>query len=1110
MQLAPSNSSFPLMLAALEERSGRLDQAEDVLRRAVAAYPSPELELILVETLIRTGKIEGPDQAREYIDRARNNGLAEGYVTYLEALILVQGERWPAAMAAIHAALSMLGSDHLITPKLNLMLAECCGRLGLPEKRMAALHAAVRDDASARPALAEELARSGDLKNAIAVYLDMIDRHPDARLNLVRLLIQSVLRQPRGRRNWEEVNQRLHEAEQALPHETEELATLRAELFAAQDRREDARALVASAQAMDPRSRRLRIVLANLTQQLGEATMAQRILDQAETELGPSVDLQIARLNFWVAQGGEEAKAATTRLAQTRSRFSTADQPAFVEALARATYLLGDLSSSLQHRRELSSLRRDDIPIMVQAFEVAIEVGNADAAESLVSKLRGIEGENGTTWRFAKATSLIDSARQHNGRGLEAARELAAEIKTLRPQWWGASALEAEIADLEKRRDEAANAYICAVELGDPSPRRARRAVELLYQRQAFDDIDRLVQMLSGRGMATESLTIKSALNAIRRQEFNRGIALARTLFPDNARSATDHLLFGRVLMAADSIKEATEELRRVVELAPSEPDSWLSYVEVLVKDRRLDEARSAIQTAAKALPPERSGLVLAQCYAMVGDKARAESLIHQSIDKKQPVDANTLQLAARFFMRQGWNTIVDSILARLADPNSGASPAEARWASRKRFLLRSATDNPKEVDQRIAELDRDLETDPDDLVSERARAILLAKRPGRRSEAISALEQLEKKSPLDSEEQFLVALLYGANQDLDRCQARLLKLLARPPRQARHVVFLVNVLLERGDLEQAEKWSRAALEPGSPRAIDLEVAVLKAKKQTERLRSRLEEHANKHPAQVGFVAGLFERYGYAKEAEVAYRKAINQQATDAQLVVSLINLLAYQDRAEEALALCRKARSALPDETFAGACVAVVTQARVSDSQARQIEAWLTEALGKQPGSLALQVKLARFRAFQRRYDDAEAIYRRVLATDPYNAEALNNLAWHLIFRHHKNQDALELIDRAIDASGEIASLINTRALAHLEMGNPELALPDCLRVLKHEPSTPSAHFHLARAHHLASDVAESKKAFDRAVELGLKLESVDPLERESYLKLCSELGAH
>ena len=60
-----------------------------------------------------------------------------------------------------------------------------------------------------------------------------------------------------------------------------------------------------------------------------------QILDQAEKELGPSLDIQLARLDFWGLERGDAAKAAVATLAETRRNISSdADRPvSFLERL---------------------------------------------------------------------------------------------------------------------------------------------------------------------------------------------------------------------------------------------------------------------------------------------------------------------------------------------------------------------------------------------------------------------------------------------------------------------------------------------------------------------------------------------------------------------------------------------------------------------------------------------------------------------------------------------------------------------------------------------------------------------------------------------------------
>ncbi|MGA8349109.1 MAG: hypothetical protein WB773_15080 [Isosphaeraceae bacterium] len=147
-------------------------------------------------------------------------------------------------------------------------MAECYGRVGAEEHRLDALRLLVESDRapdSARVELARSLARSDKLDQSIAMLLPIVERKPELRLDLVRLLIQKTSRQPRDQRNWQEVERALVQAEKALPRETEKLVLVRVDLLLAQNRLANALSVLSSAQAKDPRNLQYRLALARLT-----------------------------------------------------------------------------------------------------------------------------------------------------------------------------------------------------------------------------------------------------------------------------------------------------------------------------------------------------------------------------------------------------------------------------------------------------------------------------------------------------------------------------------------------------------------------------------------------------------------------------------------------------------------------------------------------------------------------------------------------------------------------------------------------------------------------------------------------------------------------------
>jgi tetratricopeptide (TPR) repeat protein len=224
---------------------------------------------------------------------------------------------------------------------------------------------------------------------------------------------------------------------------------------------------------------------------------------------------------------------------------------------------------------------------------------------------------------------------------------------------------------------------------------------------------------------------------------------------------------------------------------------------------------------------------------------------------------------------------------------------------------------------------------------------------------------------------------------------------------------------------------------------------------------------------------------------------------------LALARFLGRRCRTEDALALCQQAWKRAPAEAVIAAGVAVLEAGKkVTDKQRQQIEEWIAEGLRKQPSSTSIRLSLASLRGQQGRYDQAESIFREVLTSEPENLAGLNNLAWLLSFQTGREEEALDLVERAIEIAGMDATLLDTRAVILLKTGKTNLALRDLRAAIAMSPQKPVLYFHLARANQAAKQDAEARKAFRHAEQLGLKPEAADPRERELLTSLSRDLA--
>ncbi len=134
-----------------------------------------------------------------------------------------------------------------------------------------------------------------------------------------------------------------------------------------------------------------------------------------------------------------------------------------------------------------------------------------------------------------------------------------------------------------------------------------------------------------------------------------------------------------------------------------------------------------------------------------------------------------------------------------------------------------------------------------------------------------------------------------------------------------------------------------------------------------------------------------------------------------------------------------------------------------------------------------------------QGRFDEAEALFRRSLAGAPEDVEVLNDLAWLLALRDQKNApEALQLIDRAIEAAGTLPTLIDTRAVVLMRLGKTDEAVSQLEAIRKRMPGKSSFAFHLAWAYQMAGRVEDARTELAKSEKLGLRPDGLDPLEHQ------------
>jgi uncharacterized protein (TIGR03790 family) len=127
--------------------------------------------------------------------------------------------------------------------------------------------------------------------------------------------------------------------------------------------------------------------------------------------------------------------------------------------------------------------------------------------------------------------------------------------------------------------------------------------------------------------------------------------------------------------------------------------------------------------------------------------------------------------------------------------------------------------------------------------------------------------------------------------------------------------------------------------------------------------------------------------------------------------------------------------------------------------------------------------------------YDKAIARYREVIAVDPQNVIALNNLAYALAERKHQPKDALPFAERAYRiASGP--ALADTLGWIHHLLGEDQVAAPLIEQAAGSPHVSADMLVHAALVHGAVNDLEKAKTELDAAAKLDPTIEDRDEVK--------------
>ena len=324
----------------------------------------------------------------------------------------------------------------------------------------------------------------------------------------------------------------------------------------------------------------------------------------------------------------------------------------------------------------------------------------------------------------------------------------------------------------------------------------------------------------------------------------------------------------------------------------------------------------------------------------------------------------------------------------------------------------------------------------------------------GRTDEAVQRAADAVRDLPSSMEARYvLVRALMTAGQ-LDRARQEMGPLMATAGRMPRVQTLAGLITVRQGDRVAARKFFEQALglDPADNEAINALVALDLEAGRRDEARRRVEARlaaAPRDPAAIAMAARMYDGLGMPAEAEAAWKRLLQIDASSVSAYEALARLYLQQHRHDQALAECDR-----------------ILQRQPQSVAAHTLAGLVLEGMGRQA--------------------EAEKRYLKALEIDPHAAMAANNLAWMYAEGGTNLETAMQLARAAKAARPDSPEINDTLGWVAYKKGLHQAAVPALEQAVTLAPDRAAYHYHLGMAYLKANDWTRARASLQRALALG------------------------
>jgi len=505
-------------------------------------------------------------------------------------------------------------------------------------------------------------------------------------------------------------------------------------------------------------------------------------------------------------------------------------------------------------------------------------------------------------------------------------------------------------------------------------------------------------------------------------------------------------------------LKLAIEQYESIVKIEPKNPDNHLLLGRLYILNKDLLKAESEFKTAISLDPNSEEAITnVAYLYNEEGDNKKAAEILNSV-----PEGART----AKIYTALGYTYEQQKEYKKAIAAYRQAVSLDHDNLDALRGLAQNLA-NDNQIDAALQQYSAIQEADPEDPQAA-LRISEIYRRMGKFDLAMENLKKAEAMVQDSLEVPYNESLVLEAQGKFDEAADVLQKLLARTTRQDNNyskgernnrALFLERL----GNIYREENRPLLAMETFR-KIVDLGG----------------DESARGYQE-------LIESYRDQKqwaEATRTAREAVKKLPDDRSLKLALATQLADEGKADEGIQTAKSMLKGTADdrEVYVGLsqiCARLKRWKEAEDSLA-QAEKFSTRTEEKQ---YVLFLEGSMYER-QKKYDQAEQVFRQVLQQDPNNTMTLNYLGYMLADRNTRLEEALTLIKKAVTMDPQNGAYLDSLGWAYFRLGNYDLAEENLRKAAEKTPNDATIQDHLGELYAKTNRLKLAATHWERALD--------------------------